>query len=110
LLLFSGYAKHSLQKLISANLCNCWLTTVRGRKELLLWFIIRKCSVVTSIRKIKAHVLPGPQPAWDTRGDETFSERSPNFLNYVQHISSVVRAKNLPGRPLLPSCGPAYYL
>jgi len=26
----------------------------------------------------------GPQPAWDTRGNEEFSERGPNFLNYVQ--------------------------
>ena len=33
---------------------------------------------------------PGLQPAWDTRGDEEFSESGPNFLklypNYVQHI------------------------
>jgi len=27
---------------------------------------------------------PGPQPAWNTKGDEEFSEKGPNFLNYVQ--------------------------
>jgi len=30
-------------------------------------------------------VRAGPLPAWDTRGGEEFSERGPNFLNYVQH-------------------------
>jgi len=29
---------------------------------------------------------PGPKPAWHTRVGEEFSERSPNFLNYVLHI------------------------
>jgi len=28
--------------------------------------------------------LIGPQPAWDNRGGEEFSERGPNFFNYVQ--------------------------
>jgi len=32
------------------------------------------------------HLCSGPQPAWDTRRGEMFSERGPDFLNYVQHI------------------------
>jgi len=50
----------------------------------------------------------GPQPAWDTRGSEEFSERGPKFLNffqvlnYTQHIFPG-RAKNFSGGEKLPA-------
>jgi len=28
--------------------------------------------------------VSGPEPAWDTRRGEEFSDRDPNFSNYVQ--------------------------
>jgi len=42
--------------------------------------------VCTLFRCAKRHCLShaGPEPAWDTRGGEKFSERGSNFLNYVQ--------------------------
>jgi len=34
-------------------------------------------------------IMAGPQPAWDTRGGEEFSESGPNFLNYVQYFQTM---------------------
>jgi len=34
-------------------------------------------------------LFSGPQPAWDTRRDEEFSETGPNFLNYVQYFQTI---------------------
>ena len=61
------------------------------------------------------YLIPGPQPAWDTRWGRRVFWEWPNFFklcpilsNYVQHIFPVV-AKNFVGERRPPGYGPVSY-
>jgi len=55
-------------------------------KCVFLWNVtkVQKFALLSSGKPVSVRVSPGPQPAWDTRRGEEFSERGPKFLNYVQ--------------------------